>query len=145
MNLSKQRFPKFSEISNQGCKRGEWSSWQTNLPKEYCCCASLFHNQEGCLKGIIWLFNASGKETLSLQITGVLAGILKRMWDEFLSIQYFGLALPPRSSFSWAETVRDQATVLASSQLTQNIPSSSPCTGKQSQLQLKTIRWNSYR
>ncbi|XP_064269265.1 small leucine-rich protein 1 isoform X2 [Passer domesticus] len=33
-----------------------------------------------------------------------------------------------------AETVRDQPTVLASSQLTQNILSSSPCTSKWSQL-----------
>lgn len=50
-------------------------------------------------------------------------------------------ALSPRSYFSWTETVRDQPTVLASSQLTQNILSSSLCISKWSQLQLKTIRW----
>lgn len=78
MSLSKQWLCKFSEISNQGCKR-EVNEIVGRLICKGTLLLRFSHSREGCLKGIIWLFNASGKETLSLQITGVLAGILKRM------------------------------------------------------------------
>lgn len=144
MSLSKQWFCKFSEISNQGrrrevnevvgrliCQRNiaavllsftsEKDAWRESsgfsMPQE--------RTHPVCRSQVFWLGFSRG------------CGMNSCLFSTS------GFAYPTLSprSFSWVETVRDQLTVLASSQFTQNILSSSPCTSKWSQLQLETIRW----